>query len=69
VIDNMDYTYPLRMTKKDKLPEAALEFFRKQGHIGGTTRAERMSPEERSEQARKAVQARWAKTKKTSKKK
>jgi hypothetical protein len=57
------------MTKNDKLPEAALEFFRKQGHIGGTRRAERMSPEERSDQARKAVQARWAKTKKQSKKK
>jgi hypothetical protein len=57
------------MTKNIKLPEAALEFFRKQGHIGGTRRAERMSPEERSEQARKAVQARWAKAKKNSKKK
>jgi hypothetical protein len=49
------------MTTRNKLPEAALEFFRKQGHIGGTRRAANLSPEERSEQARKAVQARWAK--------
>jgi len=49
------------MTSRYKLPEAALEFFRKQGHIGGTRRAANLSPEERSEQARKAVQARWAK--------
>ena len=64
------YTYPLRMTTRTKLPEAALEFFRKQGRIGGTRRAANLSPEERSEQARKAVQARWAKqAAKTSKKK
>jgi len=67
-LDSMEYTYPLRMKKRDTLPEAALEYFRKQGHIGGKTRAERLTAEERSEQARKAVQARWAKTKKSSKK-
>jgi hypothetical protein len=49
------------MKTRNKLPEAALEFFRKQGHIGGTRRAANLAPEERSEQARKAVQARWAK--------
>lgn len=49
------------MTKRSKLPKEALEFFRKKGRIGGKRRAEKMSPEERSEQARKAVQARWAK--------
>jgi hypothetical protein len=49
------------MTTRNKLPEAALEFFRKQGHIGGTRRAANLTPEQRSEQARKAVQARWAK--------
>jgi hypothetical protein len=69
----MDYTYPLRMAKRNELPEAALEFFRKQGHIGGKTRAERLTAEQRSEQARQAVQTRWAqaktKTKKSSKKK
>jgi len=56
------------MTKRKQLPEAALEYFREQGHIGGKTRAKRLSAEERSEQARKAVQARWAKSKKKSKK-
>ena len=49
------------MSVKEKLPEAALEFFRKKGRIGGRRRAANLSSEERSEQARKAVQARWAK--------
>jgi len=49
------------MSAKQKLPEAALEFFRKKGQIGGRKRAANLSPEERSEQARRAVQARWAK--------
>jgi hypothetical protein len=34
------------------------------GKKGGKARAERMSPEERSESARKAVVARWEKVKK-----
>jgi hypothetical protein len=52
----------------EKLPKAALEFFRKKGQIGGRRRAANLSPQERSEQARKAVEARWAKhPKKTSK--
>jgi hypothetical protein len=55
------YTYTLRMRKRNQLPEAALEFFREQGHIGGTRRAANLTAEERSGQARKAVQARWAK--------
>jgi len=38
-----------------------LEFFRKQGRIGGRKRAANLTAEERSEQARKAVNARWAK--------
>jgi len=64
------YTYPLRMDRPEKLPEAALEFFRKKGREGGRRRAANLSPEERSEQARRAVQARWAKqAAKTSKKK
>jgi hypothetical protein len=33
----------------------------KGGKIGGKKRAERMTPEQRSEAARKAVLARWAK--------
>jgi hypothetical protein len=58
------------MSKQQELPEAALEFFRKQGRIGGRRRAENLTAEERSVQARKAVQARWAKqAAKTSKKK
>jgi hypothetical protein len=49
------------MKAPNKLPKAALDFFREQGRIGGTRRAANLSPEERSEQARKAVQSRWAK--------
>jgi hypothetical protein len=49
------------MKRADKLPEAALEFFRKKGRIGGLRRAANLTAEERSEQARNAVQARWAK--------
>lgn len=56
------------MKEKIKLPKAALEFFREQGRIGALKRAASLSPEERSEQARKAVQARWAKVKEASKK-
>ena len=55
------YTCRLRMNAKYKLPEGALEFFRRKGRIGGQRRAANLSAEERSEQARKAVQARWAK--------
>jgi hypothetical protein len=58
------------MKSKELLPEAALQFFRKQGRVGGLKRAKNMTPAERSEQARKAVQVRWAKeTKKTRAKK
>jgi hypothetical protein len=49
------------MKKSAKLPKAALEFFREQGRAGVHKRAERLSPEQRSEIARKAVQARWTK--------
>jgi hypothetical protein len=49
------------MSANEKLPEAALQFFRKKGQIGGRKRAANLSAQERSEQARKAVQARWAK--------
>lgn len=53
---------------RKKLPDAVLEYFRKQGakggKIGGTRRAERMSKEELSESARKAVTARWEQEKK-----
>jgi hypothetical protein len=36
---------------------------KKGGKVGGTARAANMTPEQRSEASRKAVQARWAKTK------
>jgi len=49
------------MKKKHKLPDAALEFFRKQGRTGGLQRAANLTSEQRCEQARKAVQARWSK--------
>jgi len=49
------------MSTSDKLPKEALEFFRKKGRIGGHRRAANLTPEERSNQARAAVQARWAK--------
>jgi hypothetical protein len=58
------------MSTREQLPEAALEFFRRKGRIGGRHRAANLTAEQRSDQARKAVQARWAKqATKTSKKK
>ena len=56
---------------KRKLPQDVRDFFvkegKKGGHIGGKARAAKLSPEERSESARKAVKARWAKHKKKQK--
>jgi hypothetical protein len=49
------------MSKRNELPESALEFFRKKGRLGGTRRAANLTAEQRSDQARKAVQVRWAK--------
>ncbi len=43
---------------------AAVALGRKGGLKGGHARAARMTPEERSESARKAVLARWEKAKK-----
>lgn len=51
------------MKKRSQLSEGALEFFREQGRAGGLKRSEGMTPERRSEMARKAVQSRWAKKK------
>jgi hypothetical protein len=56
------------MTKPPKLPDEILQFFRATGRAGGIKRAANMTAEERSEQARKAVQARWAKVKESSRK-
>lgn len=46
--------------KKDP---AAVALGRKGGQKGGPARAAKLTPKERSESARKAVQARWAKAK------
>ena len=40
---------------------AAVELGRRGGKKGGKVRAERMTPEERSEAARRAARARWGK--------
>lgn len=61
IIDDLSYTEALRMAKRERLPDAVLDYFRKQGSVGGKKRAQQMSPEQRSEQARKAVNSRWAK--------
>jgi len=57
------------MSAQNKLPKAALEFFRQKGRKGGKQRAANLTPAQRSEQARKAVQARWAKQAATANKK
>jgi hypothetical protein len=44
---------------------AAVALGRKGGKKGGPARAKSMTPDERKASARKAVQARWAKWKKT----
>jgi len=54
-----------KQASKRKNP-AAVALGRKGGLKGGFARAAKMTPEERSESARKAVQARWAKAKKAS---
>lgn len=53
-----------------KLPENVRAYFQRQGKIGAAKRQEAITPERRSEIARKAAQARWAnKTAKTTTKK
>jgi hypothetical protein len=46
---------------RDALAELGRIGGKKGGPKGGRTRAQRMTPEERREAARRAVQARWAK--------
>jgi hypothetical protein len=52
---------------KKKLPASIRDYFvrkgKEGGKLGGAARAANMTAEERSESARKAVQARWAKAK------
>jgi hypothetical protein len=50
------------MLVKEKNP-AAVALGRNGGKKGGFARAAKLTPEQRSESARKAVQARWAKAK------
>jgi len=50
-------------TAKKKKDPAAVALGRKGGKKGGLARAAKLTPAERSESARKAVQTRWAKTK------
>lgn len=61
-------TYDEVMPKK-KLSAEALAYFAKMGRqgglLGGKARAEKLSAEQRSESARKAVTARWEKKKVT----
>lgn len=52
----------MRIVAKRKNP-AAVALGRKGGKKGGPARAAQMTPEQRSESARKAVLARWAKAK------
>jgi hypothetical protein len=51
-----------------KVPQELRDYLsklgKKGGKVGGPARAAAMTAEQRSESARKAVQARWAKTKK-----
>jgi hypothetical protein len=52
---------------RKKLPADIREYFvkmgKKGGLLGGKARAERLTPEQRSDSARKAVIARWEKEK------
>jgi hypothetical protein len=52
---------------KKKLPPEVLDYFAKMGRLGGlkggAIRAARLTPEQRTESARKAVSTRWAKEK------
>ena len=50
--------------KRDLVSEVMREMGKKGGKAGGKARMAALTPEERKELARKAVQTRWAKTKK-----
>jgi hypothetical protein len=63
----VDFLKPLtyNVSMRKRLPPALREYFRKiganGGKKGGAVRASRMTPQERSDSARLAVQARWEK--------
>ena len=51
------------MSKKSEIPEMIREWFREQGRAGAKAQSARLSQKQRSERARKASAARWAKQK------
>ena len=51
--------------KRDLVSEVMREMGKKGGKLGGPARAAKLTPDQRSESARKAVAARWAKAKKS----
>jgi hypothetical protein len=53
----------IKPVAKERKNPYAVALGRKGGKVGGPARAAKMTPEERSESARNAVLARWAKTK------
>jgi len=54
---------PAQAGKRDHLDAAVRGLFAAWGRQGGKTGASKLSPEERSARARRAVMARWAKAK------
>ena len=60
VQDTSNKSITSKPKEKEKNP-AAVALGRLGGLKGGKVRAQRMTPEQRSEAARKAVQARWSK--------
>ena len=59
ILNSRPLTYNVIMALRKKNP-AAVALGRRGGKIGGPARAARLTPEQRSESARKAVRARWA---------
>lgn len=58
-LNQMAYRVVQHATKPQREPSSAQASGRKGGLKGGKARAEKLSPEERSEIARKAARARW----------
>jgi hypothetical protein len=58
-LNQMAYRVVQHATESQEEPSAAQVSGRKGGMKGGKARARKLSPEERSEIARKAAQARW----------
>ena len=56
-----EQTVPLPEFSKEERHQAAVALGRRGGLKGGKARAKKLTPEERSESARKAAQARWRK--------